>query len=250
MKKFLFVDLDDTLFQTLEKCGNAPDLQAHAFLKDGSPISYSTRKQRALFSMFDESMTLIPSTARDLNSFQRVNLDFTSYAVLNYGGVILNPDGTADQTWLRRTQGEMQVAMAGLEDIIRHIDDYAKRTGFGGRARVIEDFDTPFFVVLKDPQKNPGKLAEFDTEVVQPWLASVGSAYYLHRNGNNLAVLPKTLSKSHAVKYLQDALKEQHGDILSFGMGDSKSDAAFMSLCDYAIIPRQTQLARHALEPL
>lgn len=250
MKKFLFVDLDDTLFQTLEKCGNATDLQAHAFLKDGSPISYSTAKQRALFALFDETMTLIPSTARDLNSFQRVNLDFNSYAVINYGGVILNQDGTADPTWLSKKQAEMHAAVGGLEDIIRHIDDYAGKTGFGGRARVIEDFATPFYVVLKDPQKNPEKLAEFETEVVQPWLASAGSEFYIHRNGNNLAVLPKSLSKSHAVQYLQSALKEEHGDILSFGMGDSKSDAAFMAICDYAIIPRRTQLAGIALEPL
>ena len=38
--------------------------------------------------------------------------------------------------------------------------------------------------------------------------------------------------------------------IMTFGMGDSRSDARFMAACDYAIIPRGTQLSALALEAL
>lgn len=250
MKKFLFVDLDDTLFQSMEKCGDATDLKPIAFLKDGAPISYSTHKQRELLGMFEQSMTLIPTTARNFDAYNRVKLDFNSYAIINYGGVILSEDGQADLSYLSAKQSQMHLALPGLMDVMQHIDDYGRKVGFTGKARLIEDFGTPFYMVLKDPHKKPEPLAEVEKHVVAPWLASDGKDYYLHRNGNNLAVLPKALNKANAVLHLKAVLSEQHGEILSFGMGDSKSDACFMSQCDYAIIPRATQLAGVALEAL
>lgn len=250
MKKFLFVDLDDTLFQSMEKCGDATDLKPIAFLKDGAPISYSTRKQRELLGMFESSMILIPTTARNFDAFNRVKLSFNSYAVINYGGVILNEDGQADSSYLSVKQSQMHHALPGLLEVMKHIDDYGVKVGFGGRARLIEDFNTPFYMVLKDPHKQAAPLAEVEKHVVAPWLATEGKAYYLHRNGNNLAVLPRALNKVNAVLHLKNILAEKHGEILTFGMGDSKSDASFMSQCDYAIIPRSTQLAAVALENL
>ena len=250
MKKYLFVDLDDTLFQSMEKCENKLDLQAAAFLKDGSAISYSTPKQRDLLDFFERSMTLIPVTARNLNAFQRVKLEFSSYAVINYGGVVLQEDGSADMHWLATMQNQMHLALPGLNEVMQLIIDYGKKMGFAGQPRLIEDFNTPFYMVLKDPEKKPEPLAEVEKHVVAPWLASAGKDYYLHRNGNNLAVLPKALNKAYAVEYLQDILRKEHGEIMSLGMGDSKSDARFMMQCDYAIVPRATQLASLTLEAL
>ena len=56
-------------------------------------------------------------------------------------------------------------------------------------------------------------------------------------------MLPKALNKARAVAYLRQRLEAEHGDIMTFGMGDSKTDARFMAACDYAIIPNGTQLA-------
>ena len=58
------------------------------------------------------------------------------------------------------------------------------------------------------------------------------------------------MNKSHAVAYVTELLRAEHGPILTFGIGDSRSDARFMAACDYAIVPRGTQLAGVALEPL
>ncbi|MBY0573527.1 MAG: HAD hydrolase family protein, partial [Undibacterium sp.] len=127
---------------------------------------------------------------------------------------------------------------------------YAQGIDYEARARMIEDFDIPFYVVLKDPQKNAQRLERVEHELINPWLASVGTDFYLHRNGNNIAVLPKSLNKAHAVRYLQKKLQEEYGEIMSLGMGDSKSDAQFMACCDYAIIPKQTQLAALTVEAL
>jgi hypothetical protein len=243
LKKFLFVDLDDTLFSSLTKCATEHDLQAVAYLKDRSPCSFTTSKQRAFFNMVNESMTLIPATARNQNALNRVDLAFCDYKIINYGGVVLTSADEPDAAWLARMRGEMVSALPGLRKVMSIIDEFAQSAGFGGRACLIEDFDIPFYVVVKDPGKVSERLAMIDSQAVAPWIAGEGRDFYVHRNGNNLAVLPKALNKVHAVEYVTRMLREKHGEVLTMGMGDSCSDARFMAACDYAIVPNGTQLA-------
>ena len=247
---FLFADLDDTLFQSLEKCPARDTLQPAAFLKDGSACSFTTAAQRAFIRFAQDGMTMIPATARNRDAFARVDLPFASYAVLDYGGIVLEPGGDVDQRWHERMRGAMQGAVGGLEELGGLIDGYAARSGFGGRARLIEDAGTPFYLVIKDPEKRAERLAPIEYELVQPWLDDGARDYFIHRNGNNLAILPKALNKAHAVAYVSALLREEHGEIITFGMGDSRSDARFMAACDYAILPGKTQLSALTLETL
>ena len=249
-QKILFADLDDTLFQSREKCHTSDGLEPAAYLKDGLPISYTTALQRAFFAYAQDGMTVIPTTARNRDAFSRVALPFSSYAVLNYGGMVLTPDGAVDAAWQSHMQDAMHAALPGMQELARLLDAYAVQTGFGGRTRLIEDSGTPFYLVLKDPQKGADTLAPFELDVARAWLADGDKPYYLHRNGNNFAVLPNALNKGHAVRYVIDQLRKEHGDIMSFGMGDSRADAHFMSACDYAIVPSHTQLASLTLETL
>jgi predicted mannosyl-3-phosphoglycerate phosphatase (HAD superfamily) len=46
------------------------------------------------------------------------------------------------------------------------------------------------------------------------------------------------------VSYLLAHYKREYPDLLTFGAGDSRTDAAFITLCDYALIPKNTQLFR------
>lgn len=243
MKKFLFVDLDDTLFQTPKKCAAEADLEPAAYLKDGAACSFTTARQRAFLDLAQRDMTLIPATARNADAFSRVGLTFSSYAVLDYGGVVLQPGGALDAGWLALMRDDMHRALPGLRQAMAIIDDYQATLGRPSRARLIEDYATPFYVVIKDPEANPERLAEIERDVLAPWVAGDGADYFIHRNGNNLALLPKSLNKARAVSYLRAELEAEHGPILSFGMGDSRSDARFMAACDYAIIPHGTQLA-------
>jgi hydroxymethylpyrimidine pyrophosphatase-like HAD family hydrolase len=250
LKKFLFADLDDTLFQTLEKCASRDALEPAAYYSNGSICSYTTPAQRAFFAFVSEGMTVIPTTARSLDAFSRVNLGFTSYVVLNFGGIILQPDGSIERDWQGRMHGLMTAALPGLQALAAHIDAWADKTGYGGRTRLVEDAGTPFFIVVKDPDKVHANLETIEREVVLPWIADGNGGYCVHRNGNNLAILPTSLDKANAVAYVAERLRREHGEIVTFGMGDSRSDARFMADCDYAIIPRRTQLSKLTVEAL
>ena len=219
MKKYLFVDLDDTLFSSLAKCGPDTDLQPAAYLKDRSACSFTTAKQRAFFSMMEQSMMLIPATARNRDAFGRVDLPFNGYKILNYGGLILKPDGEPDGHWMEHMRGAMAAAMPGLQQAMALIDDHAQRHGLTARARLIEDCGLPFYIVVKDPDKIGERLIPFDHEVLAPWVAGAGSDFYIHRNGNNLALLPNALNKARAVDYVTGLLRAQHGEIMTMGMG-------------------------------
>lgn len=244
MKKYLFVDLDDTLFQTLGKCAGVDDLRPVGYLKDGVAISYTTPRQRAFFEMMSASMTLIPSTARNLDALRRVDLPFNSYSIIDYGGVVLKPCGSVDEHWLETMRVDMEQALPGLNAVMAVIDDYCEKAGLKGRARLVEDCNTPFYALIKDPDKIDANLEQIEQEAVAPWVAGEGKDFFIHRNGNNLAVLPKTLNKARAVDYVRSLLQKEHGEIMTIGMGDSRSDARFMASCDYALIPNGTQLAK------
>lgn len=250
LKKFLFADLDDTLFQTLEKCAVREGLEPAAYYSDGSVCSLTTPAQRAFFTFASEGMTVIPTTARSLDAFRRVDLGFSSYVILDFGGIILRPDGSIDRDWQGEMHAKMTAALPGLRQLAARINAWAERTGFKGRARLVEDAGTPFFIVVKDPDKIATNLLPIEDEVVRPWIADGHPDYCVHRNGNNLAILPVSLDKAHAVAYVTERLLREHGGIITFGMGDSRSDARFMADCDYAIIPRRTQLSSLTVEAL
>jgi hydroxymethylpyrimidine pyrophosphatase-like HAD family hydrolase len=250
VKKFLFIDLDDTLFQTRAKCSEADHLLPAATLRDGTANSFSTARQRALLEWMSHNATLIPTTARDIESFGRVNLSFNSYSILNFGGLVLKPGGGLDEHWQAQMAAEMAKKQAGLEEVIGLIDAYCRAHELPNRGRLISDAGIPFFALLKDPDKNLERLSLIEQAVLAPWLNTPGCDYVLHSNGNNLALMPKSLDKSRAVEYVSGLLRAEHGEIITLGMGDSRSDAAFMALCDYAIIPRASQLARAQAELL
>ena len=58
----------------------------------------------------------------------------------------------------------------------------------------------------------------------------------------NLSLVPRFLGKERAVRHVIDAHLGP-GPVLTIGVGDSFSDAAFLGVCDHAVVPRGSQLA-------
>lgn len=242
MRNLVFLDLDDTLFQSRQKCPTEDALHPAAYLRDGRAHSFMTLKQQAFWRFLDDGATVIPTTARDLDSLRRVKLPFHSWHILDYGGVILNPHGTPDAYWMERMKRASQAAVGELSALLETASDLIARQELAVRVQIVEDFDLPFYLVAKYLDGRAGDLDRLQRILIQPWTMERATAYRLHRNGNNLAVLPRALGKEHAVRYLIERLSEDWGELLTVGIGDSLIDGAFMAECDYSLTPRGSQL--------
>lgn len=253
MKKFLFLDLDDTVFQTRRKCPPDGLFSPVAYYADGEICSWMTRKQVSLFEWLHQEMSIIPTTARDEAAFARVTLPFSSYAILNHGGTILLPNHDPDPVW--HTQIVTHYTQKNYSEKLIHlgeqINQFVAEKKFGGRVRFVYTQNVLIYLVLKDPDWKKGHLEIVKEFFLEHWLKTPeGHDFYIHLNENNLAVLPQDLNKSFAVRYLLDTLRNHYGEILTFGMGDSYTDAPFVTQCDYAIIPPHTQLSYRLMEEL
>jgi hypothetical protein len=234
---YTFIDLDDTLFQTLPKCPPGEPNRCVAFRKDGAPLSYMTRRQERLFEILAAAGTLIPVTARNSGSFGRVRLSFSSFAILDFGGVILQPDGRPDAAWDAQIRLQARASAPVLEELLRSLVGFIERHCLGVRARIIHDFDMPLYIVMKHPGGDLTALGR----IIDDCLPTLDlRECFVHANHNNLSLVPKHLGKEHAVRFLLERLG---GDVLSVGIGDSLSDVPFLSLCDFMMAPRGTQLA-------
>lgn len=242
MRKLVFLDLDDTLFQSRRKCPAEQDLHPVAYLGDGSAHSFMTTKQRALWQLLGDNAILIPTTARDLDALRRVDLPFQSWRIIAYGGIILDPDGLPDAPWLERMRAVSQDSLAELTELVESARTFAVRHALSVRIRLVGEFDLPFYLVAKYRDGETADLERLQQELIQPWLLEHIDGYRLHRNGNNLAVLPRTLGKEHAVRYLIERLSGEWGELVTFGIGDSLIDGAFMAECDYSLTPHGSQL--------
>lgn len=244
MQRYIFLDLDDTLFQTLRKCSlsaDDPRLEVRAYLADGTPNSFATHKQQWLWQWLAQGFKIVPVTGRNSDEFRRVNLPFQEEAVLNHGAVILNKQREVDPVWMQRMQRALPAYHEKLLEVWTEVERYAARYQ-GFKPRLVEDFDVIWYGVIKhsDGKEETLKLLLDSVIKLHPYIRD-GSLYW-HLNGNNLAVLPNMITKKAAVNYLLESYQRHHPELLTFGAGDSHSDAPFMGLCDYVLIPKNTQL--------
>ena len=239
MRVYVFLDLDGTLFQTRPKCPPGIELHPAALRRDGNPLSFMTARQARLFEMLSSSASVIPTTARNLDAFRRVRLPFTSLAILDFGGVILLPDGSPDPDWDARVRPQV-IAVAGeLERQRAALQSFVEAHHLGVSVRIIGDLDMPLYLVMKHPGGDVSALDRVRREA----LADLDrERFFVHANDNNLSIVPRFLGKERAAEYV---ISRHLGSepVLTIGVGDSFTDAAFMNLCDFALLPHGSQLA-------
>ena len=246
-----FTDLDDTLFSTLRKqhAGNQNsraaevELLPQAYLKDGTPISYSNAKQRALQQCLAAATRVIPVTARSIAAFKRVDIRFSSYAVVSHGACVLLPDGTPDSVWAKQMQVLLQAARLDLDDAIKTLINSAQNAQAALRVTLVEEGGQALYALVKHSDADEAAIAELARNCAQPWVAA-HAGFQLHVNGNNLAIIPPGINKAAAVRHVVERLLLELGEFVSIGMGDSLTDGGFMLDCDYCLLPSGSQLGR------
>ncbi len=243
MLNFLFCDLDDTLFQSRRKTPAGTEVAVMAHGPQGDANGFMTQRQHDAFVSLGGFATLIPVTARDGDAYRRVSLPAVPYAVINHGGVILDACLQPLPEWHARVTAEADAARGWLEELHARALHMIQASALSATSRIIGDYGLPFYWLAKYRDEHVGHLDHMQDALVAPFVAQMGGEVWVHRNGNNLAVLPRTLQKSHAVRFLIEHLRGQHTHAVTWGMGDSESDIPFLLECDYQISPRRSQIA-------
>lgn len=235
MRRVVFVDLDDTLFQTQRKNPHADSLAAVD--RDGIPLSFRCGRQEAFLDWLAADATVIPVTGRSVDAFRRVTIPFHGHAICSFGGIILNEEGVPEPEWY----GRMAEAVCGVEDGMERLLGTVAATAAGHRVdarhRIIRDAGLPLYISVKHNAGAAEEMVRLAT-AVSP---SVPEGWTIHLNANNMALLPPFLGKAAAVSFFLERFVGD-GPALTVGVGDSLTDVGFMSLCDFAVAPAKSQI--------
>jgi hypothetical protein len=233
-------DLDDTLFRSITKHSDPVGLSRVTTATNGHH-GHMNSAQRGLFAALRATGSVIPVTARSSEAFERVHLDFgTRRAVLSNGAVIRDEAGVPDQDWSSHTASigrRFEPLFAEMSALIG--------SEFGAAARswvVTEQGASVYFCVKMNASEaraiRDGILCARNLLTAKLNLSEMWG----HVNGNNLSLIPIGISKREACAHLIEQLGDRGGAPL-IGLGDSLTDLSFMELCDFMMIPSQSQIA-------
>ncbi|AYQ41714.1 hypothetical protein BLA9940_05513 [Burkholderia aenigmatica] len=236
-----FVDLDDTLFQTVRKMTEGVPRTPATLDVHGQPNGFVCPVQHAFINWLLATADVVPVTARSVEAYSRVMLPFVNGAICSHGGVILRPDGLLDPTW----HGRMAESLRSVQDRLPALSEAALRIGrelgYSLRSWVVEEEGLRHYVVVKHNEPDDSVLAEVLVEVRSRRMLE---DMHVHANGNNLAFLPMGLAKRLAVQEWLRRDREIHGERPVLGFGDSITDLGYMDLCHMWATPARSQLAK------
>jgi len=243
MEKFLFLDLDDTIFQTARKCASLEHAEPASYNLQGEPSSYFLPKQKALLSSLAREWRIIPTTARTRAAYARVDLAELCQdgAILNHGGTVVMQNGLDDATWQAKMVTDLKPQYLAITTIKQSIEQYAQLYNMTVLVRITTESECTYYVEVRHHQADYAALQQLLQVFITPLLEQYPD-FIAYLNSNSLTILPRCVNKSHAVAYKIASLKQQYGEIITMGMGDSASDMPFMALCDYVMSPKNTQL--------
>ncbi len=233
-RPIIFTDLDDTLFQTSRKLpGSSGELKVMSYTKDNGPSGYATERQSRILSWLGAKQ-VIPVTARSREVLSRVNIS-QAPAICSNGGCIITSSGDVDAEW-HRYMALLQTRHERIPDVYPELTGRLDETDF--RHWIVYEKELPLYIVVKTNLEGDKHLDPVEDQMreAKPY------GWRLHRNGNNLAILPPWLNKRSAVERLLAQFRDLDPHIPAIGIGDSHSDCGFMDLCDLAATPTTSQV--------
>ena len=254
IKPYALMDLDDTLFQTQRKIdawhlptSEPENLVCATVNKQGKPLSFMSQRQATFFNWLLLSTELIVVTARDRSEIKRVKLPFDSWQVLTHGAIILDRDGTLQAQWQKRMHSQLAPLQDKLQQLSQLFANHSKNDNsqlvFTPHINHFNDGavneELTIYLAIKHAQKDHQALAELAAQLPN-LIRDFDQDFYVHVNANNLAILPHTVHKHHAVQFLLDHHLDSQRP--SFGFGDSLADLPFLQLLDWYGMPNHGQL--------
>ncbi len=228
---FFFSDIDDTLIQTKRKTDFNKNTIVASYTKEGEENSFFYEGIKLFIdTIIDSGMTFIPTTARNLASYQRTVFyknPAIKYVILNFGGLLL-VDNKEDEAWTKR-MNDYYSKVRPLAILYTNISQYFKDNDLKLQVKIIDSYYISIY--NKFDLDNP-KMIEKIRESLKTFLAKEAD-FYLYENGNSFALLPHFLNKKFAVEYLIKI----HKPLLTIGAGDNISDLDFMRVADFKFLP-------------
>lgn len=245
-RPLVFVDLDDTLFQTPRKMADGERF-AVAFDVAGQAISYMTPIQKQFVEWLLQTADVIPVTARGVETYRRVDLPFCHGAICAHGGVLLSETGELDVAWQARMQALLRDEQARLPVLADTLLQLGRDNGLTLRTWVETGAGLNLYAVVKHQQMQDSVL---HTVLALAQSQRLIDGLSVHLNGNNLAFLPECLGKQAAVREWIRRDQERFGERVYLGFGDSLTDLGFLGECHWWGTPQRGQLARQIFEGL
>lgn len=243
----IFTDLDDSLFSTLRKIPESQraDLTIAARAAGGKD-SYMNQKQLKLLDWMDVARC-IPVTARGTEAYSRVVVPFAGpAAIVANGAVILDKDGTINTRWAEKVANSLSAYQERVLALPSILTQLATDKAMNIRTwAVMEPSCGAVYAVAKSNDSSDGEGLDSLLESFKHHGANnpshTDAQWQFHINGNNLSIMPGGINKAAAVRYLLTQLDAESA-ALTVGVGDSKSDLAFMRLCDVWLTPTRSQI--------
>lgn len=230
----IFLDLDDTILQTAPKCPPGEPVEPVAVDRAGRVLSFMTRAQQRLLEFWLERGTVIPVTGRTDDALARVAIVFASWRITHHGAVIRQPDGTLPAWWYTQMRPLLVAAQPLLWDAAARLGVNAAAGGYRVSSHSVDEWLTYISVKADDDGTLSRVRAQLEAAGLPPELA-------LHHNGNNLALTVTGAQKHDAVRRVAAEL-ERDGPIVTIGAGDSLTDIPFLRACDFALVPKGSQI--------
>jgi HAD superfamily hydrolase (TIGR01484 family) len=242
VRSAVFADIDGTLIESVRRLGHAHEGAVGARDREGNAIAVHTPRHRQLLRLLEAADVLVPVTGRSVSALSRVELPFLSYAIVHHGALVLDAARarcTAYDERMRDALGATDLVLAeAFAEVTRWI---AERAPSLRVYRQVIDERT-IEVCVKHVSPTASSLGEEGDAIEEQWRGL--SHVRIHRNGNNLALLPSGVTKESAVAWVVERLEETLGPLVTFGVGDSDTDLEFMRRCDFFVVPRGSQLER------
>lgn len=212
-------DLDNTIIYSYKHDIGEPKICAEIY--QNREISFITQKTAELLKAANSAVTLVPTTTRTLEQYNRINLGFgiPKYALVCNGGVLL-VNGEEDEQW--------------YNDSFEAVRDCQEQLNFA--EKILEADKNRTFEI-----RNIRKLFIFtkssepldSVEILKNKLDT--SKVDVFNNGVKVYVVPKNLSKGTAVKRLKEKLNAE----MTISAGDSEFDISMLNATDISIAPKE-----------
>ncbi len=213
----LHVDLDNTLIYSYRHDLGGPKRCVEVWQE--KELSFITEKTHRLLRAVKEKLLVVPTTTRTVAQYERIDLQAGPFPyVLACNGGVLLTEGKRDPEWYRHSLesiGESREELALAEELLER----DPRRNF--ELRFIEELF--LFTKCEEPEAAADSLRErLDLSKVE-----------VFRNGAKVYVVPRNLSKGHAVR----RFREYIGADRVIAAGDSEFDLSMLREADRALAP-------------